>query len=176
MGGKEKFATKLDSLFTVSSELEGEHAPDDITGLIGQYAHGNEPSHHVAYLYHFTDQAEKTQFYVDKILRELYEPAPAGVSGNEDCGAMSAWYVLNALGFYQVCPGKPIYHIGRPLVDYAIIQLPNGNKFNIIVENNSPNNKYVKSVTLNGKALEEWTFSHEELTEGGELKFVMQSK
>ncbi|MEM8527443.1 MAG: GH92 family glycosyl hydrolase [Bacteroidota bacterium] len=176
MGGKEKFAAKLDSLFIVSSELEGENAPNDITGLIGQYAHGNEPSHHVAYLYHFADQPEKTQHYVDKILRELYEPTPAGISGNEDCGAMSAWYVLNALGFYQVCPGKPIYHVGRPTVDRATIQLPNGNQFKIVVENNNPSNKYVKSVTLNGKALEDWTFSHEELKNGGELKFVMQSK
>jgi predicted alpha-1,2-mannosidase len=173
-GGKEAFATKLDSLFTTSSHLEGERASADISGLIGQYAHGNEPSHHIAYFYHWAGQPEKTQRYVDQILKTLYQPTPDGISGNEDCGAMSAWYVLNAMGFYQVAPGNPVYHLGRPMVDEVSIDVGEGRFFRIVVENNAPEHMQVASAHLNGEALEDLTFTHAQLRAGGELKIVMQ--
>lgn len=173
-GGKDLFSNKLDALFSASSEVEGEHASSDISGLIGQYAHGNEPSHHVAHLYNYADRPEKTQERVDEILQTLYAPTPAGISGNEDCGAMSAWYILNALGFYQVCPGKPEYSIGRPLVDHAEIQLPNGGVFTIIAHNNSLAHKYIDRMELNGEALEKPFFNHAALKSGGKLEFWMR--
>lgn len=173
MGGRAAFVAKLDSLFTVSSEIEGERASADITGLIGQYAHGNEPSHHVIYFYNYAGQPRKAQERLDQVLRDLYAPSPAGISGNEDCGQMSAWYVLNALGFYQVAPGDPTYAVGRPLIDQATIRLPDGGTFRIEVENNSPENKYVQRMEINGRALEEPFFTHDELRDGGVLRIWM---
>ncbi|MEZ5041255.1 MAG: GH92 family glycosyl hydrolase [Saprospiraceae bacterium] len=173
MGGKAAFATKMDSLFSTDSAIAGENASADITGLIGQYAHGNEPSHHVIYFYNYLGQAYKTQEKIDEVLQNLYSATPEGISGNEDCGAMSAWYVMNALGFYQVCPGKPEYAIGRPIVDKAIIHLENGKSFQIVVENNSPLNKYVEEVSLNGQPLSQPFFDHFDLMNGGVLKFKM---
>ena len=117
MGGKTQFIEKLDSLFTADSSLEGDLVSADITGLIGQYAHGNEPSHHIIHLYNYADQPWKTQELVDSVFHSQYFNAPDGLSGNEDCGQMSAWYIMNSIGFYQVCPGKPVYSIGRPLFD-----------------------------------------------------------
>ena len=122
MGGKDSLERWLDRLFTAESNLIGRHQVD-ITGLIGQYAHGNEPSHHMAYLYNYTNASEKTQFYVDKILNELYTIEPDGLSGNEDCGQMSAWYVMSALGLYPTAPGNTNYQIGRPLFKKAQIKL-----------------------------------------------------
>lgn len=174
-GGKKQFETQLDSLFNTSSEIFGENASGDITGLIGQYAHGNEPSHHMAYLYNWTDAKWKTQKYLDHVLYDFYLPEPAGIIGNEDCGQMSAWYVLNAVGFYQVCPGDPTYTIGRPIVDKAKIRVPGGT-FEIDVHNNSRENKFVEKVVLNGKELKEPFFSHEDLMRGGKLEFFMTSK
>ncbi|NQU54813.1 MAG: glycoside hydrolase family 92 protein [Bacteroidetes bacterium] len=171
-GGKDQFETQLDTLFTTSSEIEGEHASGDITGLIGQYAHGNEPSHHMAYLYNWTNAAWKTQKYIDQILTDFYLPTPAGIIGNEDCGQMSAWYVLNAIGFYQVCPGDPTYTIGRPIVDKAKIRVPGGT-FEIVVHNNSKENKFVEKLILNGTELEIPFFSHNNLMKGGMLEFFM---
>lgn len=113
MGGEDAFVGKLDSLFTVSSQLEGEATSADITGLIGQYAHGNEPSHHITHMYNYVNRPWRTQELVDSVLHNQYFNAPDGLSGNEDCGQMSAWYILNSMGFYQVCPGKPVYSIGR---------------------------------------------------------------
>ena len=136
MGGREVLERNLDTLFTTSSRIDGAEQSGDITGLIGQYAHGNEPSHHIAYLYNYTAAPHKGQAILDTVLRHFYKPTPAGIIGNEDCGQMSAWYVLSALGFYQVCPGKAEYTIGRPLVDMAKIQLPKG-IFTIEVRNNS---------------------------------------
>ncbi len=173
MGGKEAFSMKLDSLFSISSVIEGKNASADITGLIGQYAHGNEPSHHVIHFYNYLGQPHKTQEKIDEVLQTLYLPTPAGISGNEDCGAMSAWYVMNALGFYQVCPGKLEYSIGRPMIDRATIQLENGNTFEISVENNAPTHLYVAEVSLNGKPLDQPFFDHESLMEGGLLRFKM---
>ncbi|MCG8308355.1 MAG: GH92 family glycosyl hydrolase [Cytophagales bacterium] len=171
-GGPDRYEAMLDTLFTTSSEIEGEHASGDITGLIGQYAHGNEPSHHMAYLYNWTNAKYKGQERLDQIMREFYLPEPAGIIGNEDCGQMSAWYVLSAIGFYQVCPGDPTYTTGRPIVDRAVITVPGG-KFEIIAHNNSRENKYVKQVVLNGNELARPFFSHEDLMKGGTLEFFM---
>lgn len=176
MGGREAMLAKLDTLFTVESKLEGEMVSADISGLIGQYAHGNEPSHHIIYMYNTLGQPWKAQELIDEVLRTQYFDAPDGLSGNEDCGQMSAWYVLNALGFYQPCPGKPMYSIGRPLVNAATLNLPNGNEFRIIVLNNSSQNKYIQSVTLNGKSLDVPFFTHETLMSGGTLELTMTDK
>lgn len=172
-GSKERFISQLDSLFTTSSDIEGENASADITGLIGQYAHGNEPSHHVIHFYNYLGAPYKAQKRIDEVLQTLYAPTPAGISGNEDCGAMSAWYVLNALGFYQVCPGKPEYSIGRPIVDEAIIQLENGKTFEIRVRNNSSEHPYVAQVKLNGEVLKQPFFDYSTLMNGGTLEFEM---
>ncbi len=176
MGGREAFLNKLDSLFKADSSLEGEQVSADISGLIGQYAHGNEPSHHVLYMYNTMGQPWKAQELLDEVMRTQYFNAPDGLSGNEDCGQMSAWYVLNSLGFYQPCPGKPVYSIGRPLFDAATLHLPGGKDFHIKVANNSPENKYVQSVKLNGHPLETPFFNHDALTDGGTLEFVMSDK
>lgn len=175
MGGRAGFVSKLDSLFTASSELEGETTSADISGLIGQYAHGNEPSHHITHLYNYVDQPWKTQQLVDSVLQTLYFNAPNGLSGNEDCGQMSAWYVLNAMGFYQVCPGKPVYSIGRPLFDRVSIRVKGDKQFTVVAKNNSRVNKYIQSMTLNGKALKQPFFTHQELENGGTLELVMGS-
>ncbi|MEM7369807.1 MAG: GH92 family glycosyl hydrolase [Bacteroidota bacterium] len=173
MGGKEAFAIQLDSLFSTSSELEGERASSDITGLIGQYAHGNEPSHHIAHLYNHAGHPHKAQERLDQILQEFYLPEPAGIIGNEDCGQMSAWYVMNALGFYQVCPGEPTYSIGRPMIDQASIRLPGGGMFQIQVINNHLDHVYVDQMLLNGEVLEEPFFPHSAIQDGGVLEIYM---
>ena len=173
MGGRDAFIGKLDSLFVADSSLEGESVSVDISGLIGQYAHGNEPSHHIAHLYNYVGQPYKTQALVDSVLHTLYFNEPNGLSGNEDCGQMSAWYVLNAMGFYQVCPGKPVYSIGRPLFDEAAIRLQNGNTFTIIAHNNSRDNKYVRKIILNGEELAAPFFNHQDIVNGGTLKLTM---
>lgn len=173
MGGEEAFVGKLDSLFTVSSELEGETVSADISGLIGQYAHGNEPSHHIIHLYNYVNRPWRTQELVDSVLHSQYRNAPDGLSGNEDCGQMSAWYILNAMGFYQVCPGEPVYSIGRPLFEEVIIHLPGQKDFVIRTKNNSKENKYVQSILLNGKPLEQPFFTHSDLTAGGVMEISM---
>lgn len=172
IGGKKELETRLDTLFTTSSQIDGAEASGDITGLIGQYAHGNEPSHHMAYLYNWTDAPWKGAERLDFIMRNFYTNQPDGIIGNEDCGQMSAWYVLSALGFYQVCPGIPVYAIGRPMVDKATIPVAGGN-FEIIVKNNSPENKYVKEAKLNGKVLDSLFFPHADLVKGGTLEIEM---
>jgi predicted alpha-1,2-mannosidase len=176
MGGWEKLILKLDSLFSVSSELVGENASADISGLIGQYAHGNEPSHQTIYIYSQVGQPYKTQKLVDEVLQTLYFDEPDGLSGNEDCGEMSAWYVLNSMGFYSYCPGIPFYAIGRPLFNDVKINLENGKVFNLRTINNSPANKYIQSAKLNGKALDKLFFSHKELMAGGTLEIIMTDK
>lgn len=172
IGGKKELETRLDTLFTTSSQIDGAEASGDITGLIGQYAHGNEPSHHMAYLYNWTDAPWKGAERLDFIMRNFYTNQPDGIIGNEDCGQMSAWYVLSVLGFYQVCPGIPVYAIGRPMVDKATIPVAGGN-FQIIVKNNSPENKYVKEAKLNGKVLDALFFPHADLVKGGILEIEM---
>ncbi len=173
MGGREAFIGKLDSLFTASSALEGELVSADISGLIGQYAHGNEPSHHIIHLYNYVGQPWRTQELADQVLRTLYAARPDGLSGNEDCGQMSAWYILNSLGFYQVCPGRPVYSVGRPVVDRAVLRLGNDKDLTITVRHNSPENKYVQQVLLNGRELDGPFFSHQDIADGAELEFVM---
>lgn len=176
MGGKDKFEQNLDNLFNTQDSVEGEEASADITGLIGQYAHGNEPSHHIIYFYNYIDKAYKTQELADKIMREQYSIKPDGLTGNEDCGQMSSWYILNALGFYQVAPGDPTYTIARPLFDKATIRLENGKQLVVKAENNSPANKYVASVSLNGKPLDTPFFKHADIVNGGELIFKMTNR
>ncbi|MBR8535012.1 GH92 family glycosyl hydrolase [Carboxylicivirga sediminis] len=174
-GSVDRFEAMMDTLFTTDSGIEGEHASADITGLIGQYAHGNEPSHHMAYLYNWTNAPYKANERLDQIMREFYLPEPAGIIGNEDCGQMSAWYVMSALGFYQICPGDATYTTGRPMVDKAIINLPQGT-LEIIAHNNSPENMYVEKVVLNGKVLDKPFFTHDQLLTGGQLEFFMTSE
>ena len=140
MGGKKAFGDWLDKLFTTSSKVTGENASGDITGLIGQYAHGNEPSHHIPYLYQFTDRPWRTQEILDIILNSFYTPSPGGIIGNEDCGQMSAWYIMNAIGLYQMTPGCNTFYVGRPIVDKATLSLEKGN-FTIKVLNHSMENK-----------------------------------
>ena len=173
MGGKEAFEAKLDSLFTADSRLEGNEVSSDISGLIGQYAHGNEPSHHILHLYNYIDRPWKTQELIDRVFKEQYFNGPNGLSGNEDCGQMSAWYILNSMGFYQVAPGNPVYSIGRPLFDKATIHLSDGKQFTIVANGNSGDAKYVKSMKLNGKTLDKPFFSHEDLIAGGTLELEM---
>ena len=173
MGGEEAFVSKLDSLFTVESKLEGEATSSDISGLIGQYAHGNEPSHHIIHLYNYVNHPWRTQELVDSVFRSQYFNDVNGLSGNEDCGQMSAWYILNAMGFYQVCPGKPVYSIGRPAFEKAVVNLPNKKKFTILTKNNSKKNKYIERVTLNGKPLQTPFFTHTDIVQGGTLEITM---
>ena len=176
VGGQKSFEAHLDTLFTTSSELTGDpNAAADVTGMIGQYAHGNEPSHHIPYLYNYAGAPRKTQALVDHILRTLYHNDPNGLSGNEDVGQMSAWYALSAMGFYSFCPGRPVYEIGRPIFDKVTIHLSNGKDFIIQAKNNSVENKYIRSMKLNGEDLAEPRFSHFDLMKGGELIFEMEN-
>ena len=172
IGGKKELETRLDTLFTTSSQVDGEEASGDITGLIGQYAHGNEPSHHMAYLYNWTDAPWKGQERLDQIMQNFYTNEPDGIIGNEDCGQMSAWYVMSALGFYQVAPGIPVYTLGRPMIDKALIHVKGG-IFEILVKNNSAANKYIKEVKLNGKVLDTPFINHTDVIKGGKLELIM---
>jgi predicted alpha-1,2-mannosidase len=173
MGGKTSFITNLDRLFSTSSELTGGEVSSDITGMIGQYAHGNEPSHHITHLYNFVGESWKTQSLTDEIMKTLYFNNPNGLAGNEDCGQMSAWYVLNAMGFYSFCPGDTNYSLGRPIFDEVKIKLANGNFFTVITKKNSLKNKYIQSAKLNGKVLNKPFFNHEDILKGGILEFDM---
>lgn len=175
MGGENEFGDWLDKLFSVSSKVNGENASMDISGLIGQYAHGNEPSHHIPFLYQFTDRPWKTQEVIDEILYKFYKPTPEGIIGNEDCGQMSAWYVLNSIGLYQITPGKTKFTIGRPIIDGAKIKVGNGH-FIIEVENNSKENMYLDSAFLNGKKLEKFEIDYFDIKEGNVLKIKMKEK
>lgn len=171
MGGDEKFTAKLDELF--STRPAPQHVLPDVTGLIGQYAHGNEPSHHTAYLYNFAGQPWKTQKLVRQIMDEFYSDRPDGLIGNEDCGQMSAWYVFSAMGFYPVTPGTDQYVIGSPLFDKVIIHLPNGKDFTIIAANNSKHNRYIQSARVNGEShLNSW-IPHALIMSGENLKLEM---
>ena len=165
---------RLDDLFTAPSVTSGREQAD-ITGLIGQYAHGNEPSHNFAYLFNFVQQPEKTQYYVDRIKREFYTNAPDGLVGNEDCGQMSAWYVLSSLGFYPVCPGDPVYSIGSPSFPEATIHLENGKSFHITADKAGGDNIYVQSATINGQQQMLPNISHRAIIEGSTLGMVMSN-
>jgi predicted alpha-1,2-mannosidase len=173
-GGKKGFINKLDSLFSVSSEQLGQ-ASSDISGLIGQYAHGNEPSHHITHLYNYVGQPWKIQQLVDSIQQSLYFNDPNGLAGNEDCGQMSAWYVLNAIGFYPVCPASAEYTLGRPLFDKVTIPLAKGKKIEIISTNNTAKNKYIQHVKFNGVALNTPILKHKDLMAGSKIEIEMGS-
>jgi predicted alpha-1,2-mannosidase len=174
-GGEQKFTKKLDDLFTAEAQTTGREQAD-ITGLIGQYAHGNEPSHHVAYLYDYARQPWKTQARIRQIMDQFYQPTPDGLIGNEDCGQMSAWLILSAAGFYPVTPGSSIYAIGTPLFPELRINLENGKSFVIKAKNVSSKNFYVQSASLNGKPYHKSFLRHEDLMNGGELSFEMGDK
>ena len=178
MGGKKKFANYLDTLFNKYLPDRYFAGTEDITreGLIGTYVHGNEPSHHVAYLYNWTNKPWKTQERVRMICQTMYKPVPDGLSGNDDCGQMSAWYIFSALGFYSVAPGSIYYSIGSPTVVSAVIHLENGKIFSISTKNQSPNNVYVKKVLLNGKPVDNFKISHFDIISGGELLFILGNK
>ncbi len=175
-GGKEAFNTQLEKLFTESSEITGDNISADITGLIGQYAHGNEPSHHIAYLFNRSEQPHRTQFWVNNILQTQYNTTPNGISGNEDCGQMSAWYVWSSLGFYPLNPASGEYEIGRPLFNKAKINLPNGRTFTIIANNVSKDNMYIQRIVLNGEELDRTYITDKEIQEGGVIVFEMSDK
>lgn len=172
MGGSAKFEKKLDELFTTSSQTTGREQAD-ITGLIGQYAHGNEPSHHMAYLYNYVSNPSKTQQRVHQILTDLYKPAPDGLIGNEDCGQMSAWYVLNSIGLYSVTPGGGNYMYGTPNFNDIKIHLENGKQFEIKAPNLSSTNYYVQSYYFDDVLMPRLFFSHSSMMMGGVLTFEM---
>ncbi|EJG0723463.1 GH92 family glycosyl hydrolase [Vibrio parahaemolyticus] len=171
MGGTQGLNDKLNNLFT--ADPNGGEAHQDMTGYIGQYIHGNEPSHHVIYLYNRTEESYKAQEYLDQVYDQFYKPTPDGIIGNEDVGQMSAWYLMSALGFYQISPTDPTYSIGRPIFDKATVDIGSGT-FTVTAENNGPDNMYIKEVSINGKPLDVYnTFQHSEFKAGGELHFVM---
>ncbi|GAC31261.1 GH92 family glycosyl hydrolase [Paraglaciecola polaris] len=174
MGGAEPFEAQLDAMFEAQQTV-GEF-PEWISGYIGQYVHGNEPSHHVPYLYQYVGKGSKTQKYVRQIMDELYHTAPDGLSGNEDAGQMSAWYLFSALGFYPVNPVSGEYVLGSPEVSSATIHLENGHGFHVEAHNQSKDNIYVQSVTLNGKPLTQFSITHQDILAGGELVFEMGSQ
>jgi len=171
-GGREPFLAKLDALFTVPSTLPP-NAPPDIAGMVGQYAHGNEPSHHIAYLYVYAGAPWKTQARVRSLMDTMYFDKPDGIAGNEDVGQMSAWYVLSALGFYAVDPVSGTYILGSPLVDHAVVELQGGRQLEIEVKRSDPADAYVQSFTLNGQLQERAWFHHAEIAEGGHMVVKM---
>ena len=174
-GSKEAFVSKLDSLFLVNEDL-GDAASPDISGLIGQYAHGNEPGHHTVYLYSFVGQQWKTAEKVDYILSHMYSDLPDGLQGNEDCGQMSSWYVFSALGFYPVNPSDGVYVFGSPIFDKVVLKLPENKVFEIRANNNSAENKYIQSIELNGQPYNKLYISHADIMAGGTLVFTMGNR
>ncbi|MGA3013913.1 MAG: GH92 family glycosyl hydrolase [Bacteroidales bacterium] len=172
LGGKEQFTKKLDALFAAESKTTGRDQ-SDISGMIGQYAHGNEPSHHIAYLYDYSGEPWKTQELTHWICNELYFNSRDGLCGNDDCGQMSAWYVLSAMGFYQLTPGYPVYAIGSPLFSQASLHLDNGKTFTIKADGVSEKNFYIQSASLNGKPYNKCYITHSDILAGGVLTFLM---
>ncbi|HAY3501312.1 TPA: glycoside hydrolase family 92 protein [Elizabethkingia anophelis] len=178
MGGKQKFTSKLDKLFSMHLPDEFFADTEDITreGIIGGYVHGNEPAHHVAYFYNWSGQPWKTQKQVRHILEMQYKSTPDGLGGNDDTGQMSAWYILSSLGFYPVAPGSEDYAIGSPAVNNAVLTLENGKNFEIEAVNQSPQNVYVQKILLNGKEIKNFTLKHSDIMNGGKIVFYMSNK
>jgi predicted alpha-1,2-mannosidase len=172
-GGDELFSERLEQLFNESSEINGENISNDISGLIGQYAHGNEPSHHIAYLFNHSNKPWLTQYWVSQILKTQYNTTPNGLSGNEDCGQMSAWYVLSSMGLYPMNPASGNYEIGSPLFEKTTITISDDKFFIIEAEHVSDKNIYIQSATLNKSDFNKTFISHEQILKGGTLKFVM---
>lgn len=174
-GGEGLFLEKLDSLFTVPSEIEGENTSPDISGMIGQFAHGNEPSHHILYLYSMLGHQDKAAPLLRQVMNELYHDQPDGLSGNEDVGQMSAWYILSAMGFYQPEPAGGHFYFGSPIIDAADLKVRDG-VFEIRVHNNSEDNIYIQKVELNGaEHIKRW-LDYEEIASGGRLDIHMGDK
>ena len=178
MGGNNRFVEHLDSLFTMQIDDEHFAETEDITrdGIIGNYVHGNEPGHHIPYLYNWTDKPWKTQERVRMIMETMYSNTPDGLCGNDDAGQMSAWYIFSALGFYPVCPGSEIYNIGSPLVKSARIKLENGKEIIIEVKNQSPQHIYVQKVMFNGKIIQKLELKHSDIIKGGTITYYMGSE
>jgi predicted alpha-1,2-mannosidase len=178
MGGEKRFVNRLDSLFTMELPSKYFANTEDINeeGLMGNYVHGNEPSHHVAYLYAWTSQPWKLQARVREIMDRMYKNKPDGLCGNDDCGQMSAWYVFSAMGFYPVCPGSDQYVLGSPNAEETTIHLENGNKLTIKAKNFNPKNVYVKSLKINGQPHKSTFINHEDVMKGGEWVFEMSAK
>jgi predicted alpha-1,2-mannosidase len=175
MGGNARMVRYLDSLFTMTLPDKFFAETEDITrdGIIGNYVHGNEPSHHVAYLYNWTDKPWKTQERVRMILKKMYKPTPDGLGGNDDTGQMSAWYIFTTLGFYPVAPGSDHFSIGSPAINKATINLENGKTFTIDVKNQGGKNVYVRKMLLNGQPLNRLYITQSEIMNGGTLTFFM---
>lgn len=173
-GGAKAFEQKLDTFFT--NTHQSEHMNSNASGFVGQYAHGNEPSHHVAYLYNYAGKPWKTQKYVHQILTTLYNTTSSGYAGNDDCGEMSAWYIFSAMGFYPVNPANGEYVIGTPLLDECVLKLPGNKEFRITVERKSPEDIYIQSVKLNGKTHKNYIITHQDIMRGGTLEFSMTGK
>ncbi|HTE01985.1 MAG TPA: GH92 family glycosyl hydrolase [Mucilaginibacter sp.] len=178
MGGDKRFISYVDSLFSFNLPDKYFAETEDITrdGIIGNYVHGNEPSHHVAYLYDWTDKPWKAQEKIRMILPRMYKPTPDGLGGNDDTGQMSAWYIFSTMGFYPVAPGSDQYAIGSPAIDKATINLDNGKTFTINVKNQGAKNVYIQKIVLNGKVLNGWFISHADIMNGGVMEFVMAAK
>jgi predicted alpha-1,2-mannosidase len=176
LGGADKLSAKLDALFDAKVDPKAFAHVEDISGLIGYYAHGNEPSHHIAYLYGYTGQPWRTQERLKQIMDSQYSPTPTGLAGNDDLGQMSAWYVFTAMGFYPVAPASNQYVIGRPFVRRATVMLPNGKRFTVVADRLHDAHPYVGKVTLNGKPLERVYIRHDDIEAGGELRFEMQAQ
>jgi len=176
LGGADQFAAKLDAVFDTKVDPKAFAHVEDISGLIGYYAHGNEPSHHIAYLYNYAGQPWRTQERLTQIMGSQYTASPTGLAGNDDLGQMSSWFVFTAMGFYPVAPASNQYVIGRPFLKRAQVNLPNGKHFTIIADQFDDAHPYIGSVTLNGKPLEQVYITHQQIEAGGELRFVMQGK
>jgi predicted alpha-1,2-mannosidase len=176
LGGKQQLIDKLDAMFDAKVDPHQYADVEDISGMIGQYIHGNEPSHHLAYLYSYAGAPIRTQERLNQIVQSQYRPSPDGLVGNDDLGQMSAWLIFTSLGFYPVAPGSNEYVIGRPFVDEATLHLPNGKTFHIVAENLSQSNAFIQAVTLNGKPLTRAFLRHQELMQGGELHFLMSDR
>ena len=176
LGGPEAFANKLDELFHLGVGVKGENASPDISGLIGGYAHGNEPGHHTTYLFNYCGRPWRTQELNREIQTAMYKDTPDGLCGNEDCGQMSAWYIFSALGFYPVNPSELKYQLGSPIVQEAVIETGHGKQFTVKAPLASKENKYIREVRLNGQVLDRSYITHEEIMNGGTLEFTMGSE
>lgn len=172
MGGKRKFVERLDRFFTLTEQSGRKN--DNASGFIGQYVHGNEPSHHVAYLYGYAGEPRKTQYYVHKICTELYNISSSGYAGNDDCGEMSAWLVFSAMGFYPVNPASGEYALGTPMMDKVTVHLAGGRTFTVNAHRKDSMSFYVKSVRLDGRKYDRNTISHKAITDGGTLDFYLE--
>ena len=177
MGGDKSFVSKLDSLFTMHLPAEFFAQTEDVTeeGLLGGYVHGNEPSHHIPFLYAWTSQPWKTQYWQREIMNKMYRNNIDGLCGNDDCGQMSAWYILSSMGFYPVCPGTDQYVLGAPYLPYIKVTLENGKTFEVKADKVSDKNRYVKSVKLNGKPYTKGFITQQDIMDGGTLTFEMTS-